>query len=106
MIELPWTATRDEAIGVLGAGPDSSGKFRVGGDLLASRDAIRRLETRAGLSDSEDGIARAVDEELGAPGVVVDGVRNLACIADVIARARGFDSQPNRSRSFPMNDRR
>ena len=37
--DTPWSATVLEAIGTLGAGPDRNGVFRVGGDLLVSRDA-------------------------------------------------------------------
>ncbi len=42
----PWAATVEEAIGTLGAGPDAGGTFRVGGDLLVSRDALARLRSR------------------------------------------------------------
>src|SRR5579883_980408 len=39
-----WLATTEEAIGPIGAGPDASGAFRIGGDLLVSRDALARCE--------------------------------------------------------------
>jgi hypothetical protein len=85
----PWSATREEAIGPIGAGPDSRGVFRVGGDLLVSRDALARLEARVagGGELSEDELGRIVDETLGAPGVALDGVRSLASVRDVIAAA-------------------
>jgi len=83
----PWAATCEEAIGVLGAGPDAHGTFRVGGDLLVSRDALARLEQRA-ASASDDELGAIVDETLGAPGVALDGVKSLASVRDVIARAR------------------
>jgi hypothetical protein len=87
----PWTATIEEAIGVLGAGPDATGAFRVGGDLLVSRDALARLEARvAALADGA--IAGAVDDSLAAPGVALDGVRSLASVRDVIVRARAAGS--------------
>jgi hypothetical protein len=80
----PWTATREEAIGPIGAGRDAQGRFRVGGDLLVSRDALARLEAAApGASD----IGRLVDETLAAPGVALDGVRSLGTIRDVIEEA-------------------
>jgi hypothetical protein len=82
----PWTATREEAIGPIGAGPDAQGRFRVGGDLLASRDALARLEAAA---PSTPDIGRLVDETLAAPGVALDGVRSLGTIRDVIAEALG-----------------
>lgn len=83
----PWAATAEEAIGTLGAGPDARGVFRVGGDLLVSRDALARLEARAATAPLAD-LPRAVDETLAAPGVALDGVRSLASVLDVIARAR------------------
>jgi hypothetical protein len=83
----PWTATCEEAIGLLGAGPDARGVFRVGGDLLVSRDALARLESRAAEAP-EDEIARITDETLGAPGVALDGIRSLKSVRDLIERAR------------------
>jgi hypothetical protein len=83
----PWDATCDEAIGVLGAGLDAGGVLRVGGDLLVSRDAIARLEQLAAGAAEED-LGRVVDETLAAPGVALDGVRSLASVRDVLARAR------------------
>jgi hypothetical protein len=84
----PWAATVGEAIGVLGAGPDAGGVFRVGGDLLVSRDALARLEARAASAAIED-VPRIVDETLAAGGVALDGVRSLASVRDVIVQARG-----------------
>jgi hypothetical protein len=83
----PWSATAEEAIGTLGAGPDAHGAFRVGGDLLVSRDALAQLEARAANAAAPD-LSRIVDETLAAPGVALDGVKSLASIRDVIARAR------------------
>ncbi len=85
--EPPWAATCEEAIGVVGAGRDAGGVFRVGGDLLVSRDALGRLEARAALLP-EDEIGPAVDETLLAPGVALDGIRSLGSLRDVILRAR------------------
>ncbi len=83
----PWAATVEEAIGTIGAGPDARGTFRVGGDLLVSRDALAALEARvAGARD--DDVPVVVDETLAAPGVALDGVRTLASVRDVILRAR------------------
>ncbi len=84
--EPPWAATCDEVIGLLGAGPDSRGVFRIGGDLLVSRDALARLESRtAGAGEAE--IGPLVDSILAAPGVALDGVRTLTSLQDVIVRA-------------------
>jgi hypothetical protein len=89
--EAPWAATRDEAIGAVAAGRDASGAMRVGGELMASRDAIRRLEMRlrtvAGMD--ADAIGRALDETLGAPGVALLGVRSLVSLRDAIVEAAG-----------------
>jgi hypothetical protein len=84
----PWAATTEEAIGTLGAGPDARGVFRVGGDLLVSRDALARLEARL-PSTANDALAALVDETLAAPGVALDGVRSLASVLRVIEAARG-----------------
>jgi hypothetical protein len=82
-----WTATAEEAIGLVGAGLDARGAFRVGGDLLASRDAMARLELAAATAADED-LASVVNGTLGAAGVALDGVRSLVTIRDVIAAAR------------------
>ncbi len=83
----PWAATCEEAIGLLGAGPDARGVFRVGGDLLVSRDALARLESRAAHAPKGE-IARITDETLGAAGVALDGIRSLTSVRDLIERAR------------------
>jgi hypothetical protein len=85
--EPPWAVTVEEAIGTLGAGPDAAGTFRVGGDLLVSRDALARLEARAATAPRDD-LARIVDETLAARGVALDGVKSLASVLDVVTRAR------------------
>jgi hypothetical protein len=83
----PWRATVDEVIGVLGAGPDAHGRFRVGGDLLISRDALSSLE--ASLHDAaDDDVAALVDAAIARPHVALDGVRSLASVRDVILAAR------------------
>jgi len=89
--ETPWRATVEEAIGVIGAGPDASGAFRLGGELLASRDAIEALERAlASLPAAADEatVARAIDATLGAPGAAVHGLRSLSSVLDVVMRAR------------------
>jgi hypothetical protein len=83
----PWAATVEEAIGTLGAGPDALGVFRIGGDLLVSRDALARLEARS-PQVPDDALGALVDELLAAPGVALDGVRSLMSVRDVIALGR------------------
>jgi len=90
-IDPPWAAIAEEAIGDVCAGQDARGVLRLGGDLLASRDALVRVaDSVAGLPDdaSVDAIGAVVDAELTASGVAVDGVRDLASIRDVLRRAR------------------
>jgi hypothetical protein len=88
-VDPPWGAVVEEVIGPLGAGPDARGIFRVGGDLLVSRDALARLETRAAGAREED-LGRIVDETLASAGVAIDGVRSLDSIRRVIAAARAL----------------
>jgi hypothetical protein len=76
----------DEAIGLVAAGRDRHGVLRVGGDLLASRDAIARVEARVIGAAPED-IGAIVAEELGDPRVALDGVKTLDSVRDAIARA-------------------
>jgi hypothetical protein len=89
----PWAATRAEAIGTIGAGPDAGGVFRIGGDLLVSRDALAELEERVATAPDAD-IGRIVDETLRRPGVALDGVASLASIADVIRESRQAAKPP------------
>ena len=81
----PWTATRTEVIGTIGAGRDARGVLRVGGDLLVSRDALARLEGAVAVAGVD--VGRAVDETLAAPGVALDGVRSLASVRDCVVEA-------------------
>lgn len=99
--EPPWAATCSEAIGLLGAGPDRRGVFRVGGDLLVSRDALARLEgsvAAARKDASDDALGLIVDDALGSPRVAIDGIRSLSSVRDVIAKALRHSSAP---RSVP-----
>jgi hypothetical protein len=82
----PWTATREEAIGTIGAGPDAAGTFRIGGDLLASRDAIARLEQALAAAAIED-VGAIVDATLAAPGVALEGIRSLTSVRDCVLEA-------------------
>lgn len=93
-VDPPWSATVAEVIGALGAGPDRGGRFRIGGDLLVSRDALARLEARVATADDGD-VGAIVDETLGAPAVALDGVKSLASVRDVVlqARAKGRAAQ-------------
>jgi hypothetical protein len=93
LIDPPWAACSEEAIGPVCAGPDRNGRLRIGGDLLVSRDAVARLEFELarmmGPSHDRDAVGRAVNEALAAPGVALEGVRRLESVRDVIFRALG-----------------
>lgn len=83
--EPGWRATVEEAIG-----PVASDGFVVGGELMASSDALdvltARLQEIAGPDEEE--IGDAVADALGAPGVALEGVRNLMSLRDAVVRAR------------------
>jgi hypothetical protein len=87
----PWLATIPETIGPLGAGPDATGRFRIGGDLLVSRDALFSLETSVATARDED-LDLLIDTTLRAPHVALDGVRSLTSVRDVIVAARRVSS--------------
>ena len=91
LADPPWAATADEIIGPLGAGPDARGHFRVGGDLLVSRDALASLEASLPATPDE-ALGPLVDATLGAPHVALEGVRSLTSIRDVILAARAQSS--------------
>ncbi|MDB4994411.1 MAG: hypothetical protein JWM74_1843 [Myxococcaceae bacterium] len=89
--EPPWAATVNEAIGMVAAGRDRHGVLRVGGDLLASRDALARLEARV-IGAAPEAVAAIVAEELGDPRVALDGVKSLDSVRDVLVRALSVPS--------------
>ncbi|HEY1957684.1 MAG TPA: hypothetical protein VGH28_18820 [Polyangiaceae bacterium] len=82
--ETPWVASIDEAIGPIRAGRDASGCMRVGGEFMASFDAIADLEDR--LSRAED-VRPAVDAAFTAPHTALFGVRSLESFARAIEAA-------------------
>ena len=88
--EEPWAATREEAIGTIGAGRDRAGRLRIGGELMASVDALARLEDLIAElpadANAED-VGRAVDDALTTGGAVTFGVRSLETLRDVILDA-------------------
>jgi hypothetical protein len=84
--EPPWAAKQEDAIGVVAAGPDAYGRPRIGGEFMASTDAVAKLE--AALAARATDIDRAVDEAFTTGGATIFGVRSLASIRDVILAAR------------------
>lgn len=92
-LDPPWSATRDEAIGIVAAGRDRHGAMRIGGELMASRDAVARLEVRlaeietAGGGGDADAIGGALDASLHARGVALLGVKSLVSLRDALLEA-------------------
>ncbi len=85
-----WAAEIDEAIGVVAAGRDRHSRVRVGGQFLASRDAIARLEAKITTFDSQTSLSEigaAVDAELARPEIALHGIKSLLSVRDAIARA-------------------
>ncbi len=86
----PWAAGVEEAIGPVCAGRDLIGRMRVGGEWMASFDAVRDLEDRLaamGKSPDERAIAEAVQAAFDAPHTALFGVRSLESFRAVLASA-------------------
>jgi hypothetical protein len=86
--EPPWTATAEAETGLLGAGRDTEGRMRLGGELLASRDAVDAAEIgieALGPFGAKPDVVRVVKDTLGAPGIALHA--SLGNIADLIFRA-------------------
>jgi hypothetical protein len=83
--EPPWAATRAEALGTIAAGVDRRGRMRLGGELMASRDAVLALEAAIARGDDP----AAASDALAAPGAVAFGVRDLASVRDALVAALG-----------------
>jgi hypothetical protein len=85
----PWRARVDEAMGPVCAGADASGRVRLGGEWMVSRDALAALESDVAALGAwdEDAVAAAVDRRLAAPGVALFGVRSLDSIRAALREA-------------------
>lgn len=83
-----WEATREEALGVVGASREGS-RLAVGGALCVARDALRAFEDAlAGIDPQDEArLAQLVDTHLGAPEAALFGVRSLASLRDAVAEA-------------------
>jgi hypothetical protein len=84
-IEPPWTAFREEAIGVVAAGPDRHGRLRIGGEIMGAYDVVAELASEAATAPI-DAIGEIVDRH--AARAVLFGIRSFASIRDVIVEAR------------------
>jgi hypothetical protein len=80
----PWTASIDESIGRVCAGRDEDGRVRIGGEFMASFDAVRDFEDRiARHEDAEE----AADAAFTAPHTALFGVRSLRTFAMLARQA-------------------
>jgi hypothetical protein len=87
--EPPWEATVEEEIGPVSAGRDARGTLRLGGDFLASRDAVAQVEAKVlalGASAAIDLVGTIVDQAFSAPAAIV-GVRELGSVRDALLGA-------------------
>jgi hypothetical protein len=80
----PWTAHVEEAIGNVCAGRDANGSMRLGGEFMASFDAVRDLEDRITRGAK---IRDAVNDAFAAPHTALFGVRSLESIARALEDA-------------------
>jgi hypothetical protein len=98
----PWAVIREEAIGTLAAGRDPAGRLEIGGELMASRDAMTRLRddlAKLPSGATPDDVGRVVDDALTGHGAITFGVRSLASIRDAIVEATLRTSLEARSRT-------
>jgi hypothetical protein len=87
--EPPWAASVEESIGSVSAGRDSAGVMRLGGDFMASRDAVARLErSLVGLTQpSANELEARLEEAFIRPCAAIEGVRDLASFRTVLLAA-------------------
>jgi hypothetical protein len=88
--EPPWTSCVEEVIGAVCAGRDASGVLRLGGDFMASRDAVARLEASVAAlpQATREAVGRLVNEAFASGGASIAGVRDLASVRDVLWEAQ------------------
>jgi hypothetical protein len=81
-----WTAQVQEAIGTVGAFLHDDGTIEIGGQFMASRDAIKELNAKlANLRApyTEEALSHLIDETF-APPTMLFGVRSLTSFRDCI----------------------
>jgi lipoate-protein ligase A len=79
-----WLAHVDEPIGTIRADRNS-----IGGELMASHDAVQRVnDALARTEDDPAAIGAVIDAELKRPNVALEGVRSLVGLRDAVATAR------------------
>jgi hypothetical protein len=89
--EPPWASRIEEVIGPVCAGRDGGGVLRLGGDFMASRDAVARVEAAVaslGPGASREAIGRVVNDVFTSRGVAIEGVRDLGSVRDALFEAQ------------------
>jgi hypothetical protein len=87
MNEPPWIARMDEAIGTIWAD-----RGHIGGELMASRDAVQRVNSRlARAKDDVKEISAIIDSELSQSTVALEGIKSLSSLMRAVAKARGIE---------------
>lgn len=76
-----WQSRVEEAIGPVCAGRDAGGRLHVGGEWMASFDAVRDLEERLARGEP---VRSAVDSAFAPPHTALFGVRSLESFARAI----------------------
>ncbi len=82
-----WERRIDEALGPIFSGRDGRGAWRLGGELVASRDAVGSMEEgllALGPAPSPEEVGALAFATLAAPGVALFGVKSLSSIRDLL----------------------
>jgi len=84
--EPEWLAKVDEAIG-----PIYADRTHLGGELMASSDAMERVHERLrSAPDDFEQIGEVIDEEFTNKAVALEGVRDLHSLQMAVAKARAI----------------
>ena len=73
------------------AGREAAGALRLGGDFMASRDAVVEVEAAVsalGPGATREAIGQLVNDAFTSRGAAIDGVRDLASVRDVLWEAQ------------------
>jgi hypothetical protein len=83
---LAWSATTEAPIGEIGVGIDAHGRVRIGGELMASVDAIARVEVRLAAIDRKNEVAvrEVLVSELDRPEVALFGVSSAESFVPLV----------------------
>lgn len=91
-VEPPWQASREDAIGRVCAGRDATGRVRLGGEFMASVDAVQAVEdgvVSLGTALSPVTLGQAIDAAFVRSSGAIFGVTDLRTIRDVLLEAAG-----------------